>query len=88
MVPRVAKIRPAEAFAHQLRQQAAVVDMRVRQQHGIDIGRAERKGAVVQRLQRLWPLEQAAVDQQAAGSASRTDSTSRSRCGPRRKIER
>lgn len=58
----------AEARAHQLRQQAAVIDMRVREQHRVDVGRMERKGAVVERLQRLRPLEQAAIDQQPAGS--------------------
>ena len=60
----------AKAVAHQLRQQAAVVDMGMRQQHGVDVGRAERKGAVVECLQRLLSLEQAAVDQEAAGLAS------------------
>ena len=59
--------RPAEAAARQLGHQAAVVDMRVRQQHGVDVGRVERKVAVVQLLQRLRPLEQAAIDQQAPG---------------------
>ena len=67
MVPRVAKIRPAKAAAHELRHQAAVVDMGMRQQHRVDIGRAKRKRAVVQLLQRLRPLEQPAIDQQAPG---------------------
>ena len=67
MVPRVARIFPTEAFAHQLRQQAAVVDMRMGQQNDVDIGGAEWKCAVVQCLQRLGALKQTAVDQQAPG---------------------
>ena len=86
MVPRVARMRPAKAVAHELWQQAAVVDMGVGQQHRVDIGRAERKGAVVQLLQRLRSLKQAAIDQEASGRGSRTDSRSRSRCALRRKI--
>ena len=85
MVPRVARMRPAKAVAHQLRQQAAMVDMGMGQQHGIDVGRAKRKGAVVQLLQGLLSLKQAAIDQEAPGLASRTDSTSPSPCAPRRK---
>ena len=68
MVPRVARMRPAKAVAHQLRQQAAVVDMGMGQQHGVDVGGAKRKGAVVQFLQGLLSLKQAAVDQEASGS--------------------
>ena len=67
MVPRVAMIGPVKAFAHQFRHQAAVIDMGMGQQHRVDVGGAKWKRAVVQRLQRLRPLEQAAVDQQAAG---------------------
>ena len=67
MVPRVARIRPAETLARQLRQQPAVIDMRMGQKHGVDIGRAERERPIVQRLQCLRPLEQAAVDEEAAG---------------------
>src|SRR5665213_552107 len=59
--------RSRKAIADQLRQQTTVVDMGVRQQHGIDIGRPKRKGGVVERLQGFRPLEQAAVDQQAPG---------------------
>ena len=55
----------AEAFAHELRQQAAVVDVGMGQEHGIDVGRAEWKGTIVQCLQRLRSLKQTAVDQQA-----------------------
>ena len=63
MVPRVARIRAAKAFPHQLRQEPAVIDMGMRQQHGIDIGGPKWKGAVIQLLQRLWTLKQAAVDE-------------------------
>ncbi len=66
MVPRVAQIRPAEALAHQLRQQAAMVDMRVRQQHRVDLRGIEREVAVVQLLQGLRALEHAAIDQETA----------------------
>ena len=57
----------AKPLTHQLRQQSAMVDMRMRQQHGIDVGGPEREGSVVQFLQGLLTLEQAAVDQKAAG---------------------
>ncbi len=77
MVPRVARIGPRKPCLHQLRQQAAVVDMGVGQQHGVDVGGPERKGAVVQLLQRLVALEHAAVDQDALAVRSRTDGTSR-----------
>ncbi len=59
--------RAAKAAACELGYEAAVVDMRVRQQHGIDVGGDERKLAVVQLLQRFRPLEQSAVDQQTSG---------------------
>ena len=68
MVPRVARMRPAKSVAHQLRQQAAVVDMGMGQKHGVDIGGTKRKGAVVQLLQGLLSLKQAAIDQEAPGS--------------------
>src|SRR5450759_4001828 len=53
-----------EAFAHQLRQQPAMVDVGVRQQHDVDVRRPKRKGVVVQFLQGLLALEQAAIDQE------------------------
>ena len=56
-----------ESLAHELRQQAAVIDMRMGQQHGIDVGGAERKCAIVQRLQRLRSLKQPAVDEETSG---------------------
>ena len=68
MVPRVAWIRPDKAVAHELGQEAAVIDMGVRQQHGIDVGGAERKGPVVQFLQRFLSLKQAAIDQKTSGA--------------------
>ena len=67
MVPRVAKIGPAKSAARELGDQAAVVDMGVGEQHRGDIGRREGKSAVVQFLQRLGTLEQAAIDQQTPG---------------------
>src|ERR1035437_3941948 len=57
----------AEAFARQLRQQPAVVDVSMRQQHNIDVGGPERKGAIIEFLQGLLALEQAAVDQETSG---------------------
>ena len=42
-----------------------MIDMRMRQQHGVDVGRPEGEGAVVERLQRLVALEHAAVDEDA-----------------------
>ena len=47
----------AKSIAHEFRQQAAMIDMRMRQQHGIDIGGAKWKGAVVQFLQGLLSLK-------------------------------
>ena len=72
MVPRVARIRPAKAVAHELRQEAAMVDMGMGQQHSVDLGRAKRKGPVVELLQRLRSLKQPAVDQETSGSAFRS----------------
>ncbi len=42
--------------------------MGVGQQHGIDVGRAEWKGPVVQFLQRFLSLKQAAIDQETSGA--------------------
>src|SRR4249919_3309597 len=43
--------RSAESSQHQLRQQAAVVDMSVGQEYSIDVGWTEGKGAIIQCLQ-------------------------------------
>ncbi len=56
-----------KSLAHEFGQQSAVVDMGMREQHRVDIGGAEWKGAVVELLERLLSLEQAAIDQEAAG---------------------
>ena len=85
MVPRVAKILPAKALPHQLRQKSAVIDVGMGQQDGIDIGGPEWECAIVERLQRLGSLKKPAVDEHAANAASRTGSKSRSRCEPRRR---
>ena len=69
-MPRVAKIVPAKAFPHQLRQQPAVIDMRMGQQHGVDIGGPEWKCAIVQRLQCLGSLKQPAVDEHRRAGVS------------------
>jgi len=58
--------RPGEALPDQLRRQPGVVDMGMGQQQRVDGGGVEGKIGVVQRLQRLGPLEHAAVDQRAA----------------------
>ena len=56
---------PAKAQRAQPRQQAAVVDVRVRQQHEVDVARLEGPGREVA-LARLAPaLEHAAVDEEA-----------------------
>ncbi len=57
-----------KAVAHQLRQQAAVVDMGMGQEHGVDVGGAKRKRPVVQLLQGFRSLKQAAIDQEASGA--------------------
>ena len=53
-----------KSAAHELWQQAAMIDMGMGQQHGVDIGGTKRKGAVVQFLQRLLSLKQTAIDQE------------------------
>ena len=88
MVPRVARIRPRKPARTSFGNSPRVVDMRMGQQHGVDVGGPEREGAVVQCLQGLLALEQAAVDQQPPGRGLRRGSRSPSPCGPRRKIER
>ena len=55
--------RTAKSVADELWQQTAVVDMRVRQQYGVDVFGVKWKRAIVQGLQRFVALEQAAVDQ-------------------------
>ena len=77
MVPRVARILPRKSFAHELRQQATVVDVCMCQQHAVDIGRPERERPVIQILQGLLTLEQAAIDQEAPRSGFRSDNTNR-----------
>jgi hypothetical protein len=44
-----------------------MVDVGVGQEYGINLGRTEWKSAIVKRLQRLRPLKQSAVHQQAPG---------------------
>ena len=68
MVPRVARIRPANPSAHELGQQATVIDMGMGEQHGVDFGGTKRKGAVVQFLQGLLSLKQPAIDQETPGA--------------------
>ena len=57
-----------KSAAHQLGQQAAMIDMGMGQQHGVDIGGAKRKGAVVQFFQGLLSLKQPAIDQKTASA--------------------
>ena len=52
-----------EALLHELRQEPAVIDMRMGQQDSVDTRGLEREGAIVQRLQRLGALKQPAVDE-------------------------
>ena len=56
---------PGEAFRHQPRQQAGMVDVGMGQDHRVDLGRIEPERAGVQPLQRARALEQPAVDQNA-----------------------
>ena len=55
------------------------------QQHGIDIGGAKRKGAVVQLFQGLLSLKQPAIDQEAPGAGLEEIAGARRRCALRRK---
>ena len=55
--------RPLEALAHELRHEAAVVDMRMRQEHAVDVRRVERELLVVVLADALGTLEHAAVNQ-------------------------
>ena len=55
--------RTTEAVAHQRRQVAAVVQVRVRQDHGVDAHRRDRERLPVASPPHGLPLEQAAVDQ-------------------------
>jgi len=57
--------RPAKALARQHRQEAAVIDMRVSQDHGIEPTRVELQRRPVAQAQLLVTLEQAAIDQDA-----------------------
>ena len=56
----------AKAQLHQPGQEAAVVDVRMRQHHCIDVGRGQGQGLPVAQPQLLDALEQPAVDQQLA----------------------
>jgi hypothetical protein len=56
--------RPGEALAHQPRQQPAVVDVRMRQQHEVERGRIEGKAPAVARRGFAPALEHAAIDQE------------------------
>jgi len=72
-----------------------VVDMRVRQEDEVEARRREREGAVIEALQRLRALEQAAVDEEGAavvadperragdgaGGAAETEDHSHAGCG-------
>ena len=51
-------------FLHELRNQAAVVDMGVRQDHGVDVARRKGKGPLVQGFDRLRALEHATIDEE------------------------
>ena len=57
---------PAEALAHQSRNAAAVIEMRVREQQHVDVGGIEAERRAVGLFLFAAALEQAAVDQDAA----------------------
>ena len=56
----------AKAAGDQPRQIAAVIEMRVRQHDGVDVGRRDRQSLPVALAQLLEPLEQPAVDENAS----------------------
>jgi hypothetical protein len=56
---------PLEAHRHQAGQQAAVVDVRVGEQHEVDVRRVEGPGQVVARLHLAATLVHAAIDEEA-----------------------
>ena len=57
--------RSLETCLHELRQQSAVIDMRMGENHCMDLRRLEREGPIVELLLRFRTLEHAAVDQHA-----------------------
>jgi hypothetical protein len=57
----------AEAVPDQQRQVAAVIDVRMRQHDGRQLGRVDRQPRPVAQPQLLESLEQAAVDQECSG---------------------
>ena len=61
----VQKMRPRKPCADEPRQVAAVIEVRVRQHDGVDVGRANRQRLPVALAQLLESLEQAAVDEHA-----------------------
>ena len=79
---------PAKALLHQLRQQAGMVDMRVRQQHRVDLARIVGEWFPVQRLQRLGALEHAAIHQEAStgGGSNSSDRPVTVRAAPQNRM--
>ena len=67
------------AVLDELRNEAAVIDMRVRQDHRVDIFRREREGPVVQLLLRLGSLKHAAVDENAGLACVEQEARTRDR---------
>ena len=65
--------RTGKAVLDQFRQQAAVIDVRMAQDHGRDVDRPEREWPIVQLFLRLRPLKHAAVDQQLARARLQTE---------------
>ena len=63
LVPAVQKIAAAEALRHEPRQVAAVIEVRVRQDDGVDVLRGDRQVLPVALAQLLQPLEQPGVDE-------------------------
>ena len=74
-----------KAVAHQLRQQAAVVDMGMGQEHGVDIRRREKETACSSAPSGFSVPETGRNRPGSVRSGSRTDSRSPSRCGQRRR---
>ena len=83
-VSRVHEHRPAEAVPDQPRQVADVVEVRVREQHVVEVGRVDGERVPVAPPVHGEPLVEAGVDQDAGSPAPRAGTGCRSRCRPRR----
>ena len=79
--------RAGEALSCQQRQVAAVVQMGVGEDDGVDVGRWHWQGRPVAQAQRLVALEQAAIDQQALAAVGHQIFGAGDRVGRTEKLE-